>query len=448
MKCNHQVWKKASSLLLCILLVAAIPLQALAVEQDPATDPIPLTEEAATYLVTLKNFDGNETLQTLSVAQDATLTRAEIDAQLTAPMRGGYLLVGWSIVKGDVVPGITVDESWTIDADTTLYAVYRPVLSTDVDVEFMVDAMSTIEELDLVAKQFGISLQTLINAPERDTQFYEHLERYLREHAPDEVAAASRESRSTGDTLSGQRMRHAFEDAEWSVSQHPDLDFSAEVVYMYTAHYIDKPQAFGDTNVGCTNNYLEQYITDMDRNTYRQFYSRGNASRILASGKDLVSAACSVKDAAGQWIPNFRKVVTFVDMCLGGFIGVDAAAAKKSIQKIGPSNFEAIIKLDDENYEAIEAGLLNLEKGFSEQFMIDTDGKLGDIGKAAFRGLIAIAIGSGNIAVVAPFIFMYADLCINYIDMAIFTAMRMYINARVANRIRYCYGMTDGRGDN
>ncbi len=440
------VWQKISALFLCILLAAAFPLQTLAIEQELTPDPIPLTEEVATYLVTLANFDGNETLASLSVAQEGTLTLAEIDAQVTAPLRDGYIFMGWSTKPGDVLINATMKTSWVISADTTLYAVYRAVGSGDIDAGLMVETMDAIEAMDTAVSKYGISLKTVINLPQRDEQFYEYLDEYLQSRAPEVMAAGARSARAVNASLSGARMQHAFDDASWSVKQHPDLNFSKELLYSYTAHYIDKAEPFGGTQVDCDVNFLEKYITDMDRNVYANFYRTAGGIDIYKSCFDLVSLTYAVPNTIRAATSASGPIVSVLDNLAAGMSDKDLGKSlRDDLVALNANNLNYIAGLSATSKEELFAKLDARNIETAGDIYINHGQNAEDLAKNTFYGVVAVVAGGGVFDVLATFAGLYNSIFVTLLDQANFVGMRSSIHARVPNRILYYYGMNDGR---
>lgn len=247
-----KAFRKVISLTLTMCLsVAFLPAQAIAAEL--AENETDTTE----YTVNLKNYDGSVAFDSFSVASGDTFTQADLSEMVSKEitLRPAYTFVGWSETLGDVTADYIPAVSFTIIDDTDLYAVYRPVQASDVDVTTASQLMSALDEFEEASAELGLSITDALDAPERDQEFYDYLQEYIEDRFTDEagesVQAVSNEVSSNSDeSLNAQRIAHAFEDATWSVGQRSDLNFSQEFVYMYTSHYFVQMRMYFQTRVG------------------------------------------------------------------------------------------------------------------------------------------------------------------------------------------------------
>lgn len=430
-----------------------LPAQAVAAEL--AENETDTTE----YTVNLKNYDGSVTFDSFSVASGDTFTQADLSEMVSKKitLRPAYTFVGWSETLGDVTADYIPTVSFTIIDDTDLYAVYRPVQASDVDVTTASQLMSALDEFEEASAELGLSITDALDAPERDQEFYDYLQEYIEDRFTDEagesVQAVNSELLSNSDeSLNAQRITHAFEDATWSVGQRSDLNFSQEFVYMYTSHYIDVAEPFSGTFVGHDQTTFQNYITDLDRRTYDTYYSRGRALEVYDSMIGLVSAVADTKDRIGSYSALITKSSDSITELVNNIYTAfnddpidDVEAVMANVRTIAQDTYQEISELTYSNKADLFEKMDELIADVQDRVFIDME----HINELAVDGIIssvlAFAVGGGTIAILAPYISFYNEIAVTLFDQIYFVQMRMYFQTRVGERMMFAWGMSDGR---
>lgn len=447
--------RRIISFVLCICLVCTTAqVYVFAVEPgENLTEEISLVEESGDVSLSLLSYDGTEIFTTVTLSPGSTLSQADIDQYVDreTTLRGAYKFIAWSTTMGDVNDSYTPTTSFTINNDTILYAVYRPVKSSDINTSVAVEMVDTMEAFSDAASATGLTIDDAINAPIRSEDFYDLLAEYYNQHiseyVPDEAAVMlTSTATSSADTLDAQRILHAFEDAAWSTSNRSDLIFAKEVVYMYTSHYIDVAEPFAGTFVAHDSTTYQLYITDLDRRTYETYYSGGSAVETYSSILSLVAVLADVPGLLTTGTSVIAENATKLEIVNGALTTAwDGYGTSSALATLTGNAYEQICSMeystDEELFALIDALVEDVKADISTNYgTAYVDSAMGIVLSA-----LAFATGGGTIAILLPYVTFYNNFAKSIFDSAYYAAMRMYIQTRISERMMFALGMSDGR---
>lgn len=452
--------KKIASLflVLCISL-EFLPQHVLAADTEKTDETkrpmVVNVEKGEEALVSLMNFDGTEVFGKLTVEIGTVVTQEDLTEVVDweTSLRGAYTFVAWSLAMGDVTSSYVPTPSFTINEDTTLYAVYRPIEAGDIDVTMATDLINALETYSGHIEKLGLTLEDVAKAPQHDSSFYNLLLEYLEEHVPDAFSDTYGEAVATSDvqtaeTLQTQRIAHAFEDAEWSLSRRPDLNYAQEVIFMYTSHYIDVQEPSSVTTIGHDSTLNQLYITDLDRRTYLTFYSEGSAVDVYSSWikffsiwTDVPSIVVNCSAALNSSNSRLYRIKKAFE-ALGSIFWDEYYSTSKKISK---NVYLDIMSLQGKNREELFSQIDAILEQLISLLSIDYGVVNKDVAFGILYSALAAASGSGYIAILWPYIYFYTDLTKTFFDVIYYTKMRLYIQTRLAERMMYALGMSDGR---
>ncbi len=443
------------SFLICICLICTTtPGYAFAVESgNNSAEDISTIEENETVSLSLLNHDGTEIFATVVISPGSILSQSDIDQYVDrqTSLREAYKFIAWSLTMGDVADNYTPTASFTIDSDTILYAVYRPVKSSDIDTSVAIEMVDTMEAFSEAASVTGLTIDDAFSAPVRSEEFYDLLTEYYDQHISEYVPAETMAMQvstvtSSADTLDAQRILHAFEDATWSTSTRSDLTFAKEVVYMYTSHYIDVAEPFGGTFVAHDSTTYQLYITDLDRRTYETYYSGGSAVETYSS---ILSLVAVLADAPGLLTTGTSVIAgnaTKLEIVNGALtLAWDGYGTTSALETLTENAYEQICDMeyttDEELFALIDALVEDIKTDISTNYgTAYVDSAMGIVLSA-----LAFATGGGTIAILMPYVTFYNNFAKSIFDSAYYAAMRMYIQTRIGERMMFALGMSDGR---
>ena len=332
-----------------------------------------------------------------------------------------------------------------------------PDISSDsIDTELLAELCNSINDLETTITSTGIKMTTYLSTKQRDEEFYEYLNEYLESRFPDEMAELRvLEENSDIDNMISlysasndtDRKVHAVEDAKWSVSQRPDLNFAEEVLYQYTSHYIDVNQPFSGTFVDCDLVAYEKYITDLDRRTYAQFYKKGNGIKIYNNIMSLLTNVAQAPENVNSIIDlvnnDKRTIENTIVTVLSSLDG--AISIAKANGNLMNNYYNKFVSVDYNNKEELFSVFDNMIDDLEKELSKTVDDMTFDYAKGAFFIIAGIVTGSSVVATYAGLIGTTNEVLSSFISRVNFVAMRSYFQSRTSERFMYYEGWTDGR---
>ncbi len=327
-----------------------------------------------------------------------------------------------------------------------------PDISSDsIDTELLAELCNSINDLETTITSTGIKMTTYLSTKQRDEEFYEYLNEYLESRFPDEMAELRvLEENSDIDNMISlysasndtDRKVHAVEDAKWSISQRPDLNFAEEVLYQYTSHYIDVNQPFSGTFVDCGLVTYEKYITDSDRSAYAQFYKKGNGIKIYNNIMSLLTTAAQVPEnveSITNLIHSEHRKVSDIFLTAQSTLENIKTFVESSGSLIN-NNYNNIAKMTYTDKEDLFNKLDKLIDDLEEDLQPDYANLALDYSKATIFIIVGVLTGSSMVATYASLLGSTNDVLVTFINRVNFIAMRSQIQSRVGSRFMYYEG--------
>lgn len=449
------VQKALSFALTFCMMCTCLPHQAFAVDvKENGGQAITQSEGNTGLTVTLKSYDGSETLGSLTVASGAVITQDDCEEIVSkeATLRGAYTFVGWSTTMGDVTKNYTAPLSFAITTDTVLYAVYRPITSSEVNVSIATDLVDALESFDGASATLGLTIDDATSVVQRDSEFYDFLSEYIDNHisevvaADDATSAISAYTAASAASLNAQRIAHAYEDAAWSTAKRSDLNFAQEFVYMYTSHYIDVAEPFSGTYVNHDSTMYQLYITDLDRRTYATYYKNGRAVDVYSSMITLTAALVDIPGLLQTGTSTIAQSASRIDRMNGAITAIwDGYGDTNAISTLANDVYDQVCTLSYTDKEDLFAQMDQLVADVKEDISVNYGELYLDAAMGIVLSTLAFATGGGAISILLPYVSFYNDFSKSLFDQAYFVVMRTYIHTRVAERMMYALGMSDGR---
>ncbi len=327
-----------------------------------------------------------------------------------------------------------------------------PDISSDsIDTELLAELCNSINDLETTITSTGIKMTTYLSTKQRDEEFYEYLNEYLESRFPDEMAELRvLEENSDIDNMISlysasndtDRKVHAVEDAKWSISQRPDLNFAEEVLYQYTSHYIDVNQPFSGTFVDCGLVTYEKYITDSDRSAYAQFYKKGNGIKIYNNIMSLLTTAAQAPDVTKDWIARTKKehlsILNKISLLDGTYESIKSIYENSS--QLMNNSYNKIVNAKYSSKEELFEIFDNLINEIEETLKPNYDKEALNYAKGVFFVIAGIVTGSSVVATAAGLWGSTNDVLVTFINRVNFIAMRSQIQSRVGSRFMYYEG--------
>lgn len=327
-----------------------------------------------------------------------------------------------------------------------------PDISSDsIDTELLAELCNSINDLETTITSTGIKMTTYLSTKQRDEEFYEYLNEYLESRFPDEMAELRvLEENSDIDNMISlysasndtDRKVHAVEDAKWSISQRPDLNFAEEVLYQYTSHYIDVNQPFSGTFVDCGLVTYEKYITDSDRSAYAQFYKKGNGIKIYNNIMSLLTTAAQAPDVTKDWIARTKKehlsILNKISLLDGTYESIKSIYENSS--QLMNNSYNKIVNAKYSSKEELFEIFDNLINEIEETLKPNYNKEALNYAKGVFFVIAGIVTGSSVVATAAGLWGSTNDVLVTFINRVNFIAMRSQIQSRVGSRFMYYEG--------